>query len=83
MTWILKSCDVNKDVQIDNMAQLSLPDIQISTAEKVFRAYVKIIEDKAFYRIEKPLTPNEPVTIALEKLRTNTDLEKDFQLNDK
>ena len=31
MTGILKACDVNKDIQIDNMmAQLSLPDIQIS-----------------------------------------------------
>lgn len=75
MTWILKACDVNKDVEIDDMAQLSLPDIQISMAEKAFRAYVKIIGDKAYYRTEKSLTPNEPVNNALERLRTDTNLD--------
>jgi hypothetical protein len=75
MTWILKSCDVNKDIQIDNMAQISLPDIQISTAEKAFRAYIKIIGDKAYYRIEKALAPNEEVNIALEKLMQDTTMD--------
>jgi hypothetical protein len=75
MSWILKACDVNKDIQIDNKAQLTLLDIQISMAEKAFRAYVKIIGDKAYYRIEKPLTPYEPATIFLEKLRTDTKID--------
>ena len=78
MTWILKACDVNKDIQIDNMAQLSLPDIQISMAEKAFRAYVKVIGDKAYYRNEQSFTPNEPVNIALEKLRTDVKIDGDI-----
>ncbi len=78
MTWILKECDVNKDIQIDSMmAQISLPDIQISTAEKAFRAYVKIIGDKAYYRTEKSLTPNETIDKALEKLRTDTKIDNE------
>lgn len=32
--WILKACDVNKDVEIDGVAQLTLPDIQILLFEK-------------------------------------------------
>jgi len=79
MDWILKCCDVNKDIEIDEMAELTLHGVQISMAEKAFRAYVKVIADKAYYRAEKSLTPNEPMVQALENIRTNTDLTKDFQ----
>jgi hypothetical protein len=79
MTWILKACDVNKDVEINDMAQLTLPDIQMSMAEKAFRGYVKMISSgKAYYRIEKSLTPNEPVNIALEKLRADTKIDENI-----
>lgn len=39
------------------MAQLTLPDIQIQLAEKVFRAYVKLVNQKAYYRNKERLTP--------------------------
>ena len=32
--WIVKGCDVNKDVEIDGVAQLALPDIQIPFFDK-------------------------------------------------
>jgi hypothetical protein len=79
MTWILKACDLNKDVEINDMVQLSLPDIQISMAEKAFREYVKMINSgKAYYRIEQSLIPNEPVNIALEKLRADTNIDENI-----
>jgi hypothetical protein len=79
MTWILKACDLNKDVEINYMVQLSLPDIQISMAEKAFREYVKMINSgKAYYRIEQSLIPNEPVNIALEKLRADTNIDENI-----
>jgi hypothetical protein len=66
MTWILKDYDVNKDVEINDMVQLTLPDIQMSMAEKAFRGYVRmIISGKAHYRVDQSLTINEPVNIAL------------------
>ncbi len=77
LEWVLKACDVNKDIEIDNMAQLTLPDIQISLAEKAFRGYVKLIGEKAYYRMEQPFTPNETVSTALEKLRTDAKLDVD------
>jgi hypothetical protein len=43
--WILKACDVNKDIEIDMVAQITLPDIQIPLFEKALRAYVKPIGD--------------------------------------
>ena len=75
--WILKACDVNKDIEIDGLAQLTLPDIQIPLFEKVLRAYVKSIGDKVFYRVELGLTPNKSIEESLEKLRTETVMDKD------
>lgn len=69
-SWILKACDVSKDVEIEGVAQMTLPDIQVPMFEKALRAYVKPIEDKVFYRVELGLTPNKPVEEALENLRT-------------
>ncbi len=78
--WILKECDVNKDIEIDDIAQVTLPDIQLPLFENGLRAYVKTINDKAYLRAEKSVSPNEPVTMALKNLRKNTDLERDFML---
>ncbi len=75
--WLLKGCDVNKDIQINDMAQLTLPDIQISLAEKAFRGYIKQIDDKAFYRVEESLTPNEEVSTAFETMRNNVKIDED------
>jgi hypothetical protein len=78
MDWILKCCDVNKDIEIEEDAQITLPDIQISLDEKALRGYVKVIADKAYYRMENSLTLNEPIAPALENIRTSTELSKDF-----
>jgi hypothetical protein len=54
MTWILKAYDINKDIKIGNVIQLPVADIRIPVAEKEFSTYLKIIMDKAYYRIENP-----------------------------
>jgi hypothetical protein len=51
------------------MAQLTLPDIRVSLAEKAFRAYVKQMGNKAYYRFEQLANPNEPINSALDYLR--------------
>jgi len=56
MDWILKQCDLNKDVEIDDTFQLTLPDIQLKHADRVFRVYVKSLYDKAVHRSEESLT---------------------------
>ena len=66
---ILKACDVGKDVEIDSVAQITLPDVQIPMFEKALRGYVKPMGDKVFYRVEYALTPNKPIKEALECLR--------------
>ena len=56
MERVLNACDLNKDVEIDDMCQISLPDIQLKHADRVFRLYVKSLHDKAVYRSEESLT---------------------------
>ncbi len=75
--WILKACDVSKDVEIDHVAQITLPGMQVPLFEKALRGYVKPIGDKVFYRVELALTPNKPVEEALERLRTEVVIDKD------
>ncbi len=56
--------------------------MQMTLVEKALRAYVKVIGDKAYLRAEKFLTPNQHIGEALENIRTNVDLDKDFSLFD-
>lgn len=55
MDWILVQCDLNKDIEIDDKAQITLPDIQLRHLDRVFREYVKIVNGKAFCRAEESL----------------------------
>ena len=60
-TWILKECDVNKDIEIDSLAQITLPDMQIPLFKRALRGYVKPIDGKVYYRFELALAPNQPI----------------------
>ena len=66
--WILKGCDLNKDVEIDEKAQLYLPNIQLKFVFQVFRMYVKSLHNKAVYRGEKLLTLNLPLVDAINSI---------------
>ncbi len=67
--WILKACDVSKDVEIDSVAQITLPDIQIPFFDKTLRAYVKPIGDDIYYRVELSIEPDKKIGQALDCLR--------------
>jgi hypothetical protein len=70
MQWILKQCDLNKDIEISDKAQPTFPDIQLKYADRVFRLYVKILEDKAFCRGEESLLKlNQILPEALDNIR--------------
>jgi hypothetical protein len=74
--WILIGCDVNKDIRIGDMAHLSSLSIQVKSAMGVFRGYVKRINDKAVYRVEKSVTPNLTISTAFETLRGDVKIDK-------
>jgi hypothetical protein len=52
--------------------------MQMPLAEKALRAYIKVIDNKAYLRAEKSIAPDKPLEEALENLRTSLDLDKDF-----
>lgn len=78
--WILKECDVNKDVEIDSLAQITLHNMEIPLADKALRGYVKAMGGKAFFRMELAMIPNEYVNQALEKLRIKTKIDSKIVL---
>jgi hypothetical protein len=51
--WVLTGCDINKDVTVSDMLQLSAINIQLKHADRVFRLYIKSLGDKAVYRVEE------------------------------
>ena len=69
MDWRLLECDVNKDVVIDDMMQLTLPDILLKAADRVFRLYVKSLHDKSVYKCEESLSVDLPISVALDEIR--------------
>jgi hypothetical protein len=69
MEWVLEQCDLNKDVEIDETGQLTLPDVQLMHMDRVFRQYVKIIEGRAYYRVEESLQLNKFLPEALDNIR--------------
>jgi len=66
--WILKECDLNRDVEIDEKCQMYLPDIQLKYAGQVFRMYIKSLHDRSVCRVEKSLTLDLPLARALDSI---------------
>ena len=69
MGWHLKACDLNKDIEMDEKAQLVFPDIQLRHADKVFRLYIKSLRNKTVCRTEESLALNELLPEALDNIR--------------
>jgi hypothetical protein len=70
MEWHLSECDINKDIEISDMMQLSSIDIQLKYANRVFRQYVKSLHDKAVYRCEESLAfKYTPLVEVLDQIR--------------
>jgi hypothetical protein len=68
--WKLVQCDINNDVEIADKAQVTFPDIQLESADRVFRLYVKSLHDKAVYRCEESLAFNgTPLIEALDQIK--------------
>ena len=62
---MLSGCDVNKDVEIDGIMQLTLPDFQMKLFEKALSGYVKVVESKVCYGLEdKAAKPNKRLPTA-------------------
>jgi hypothetical protein len=70
MKWILTGCDINKDVIVTDMLQLTAINIQLKDADRVFRLYIKSLGDKAVYRVEESLKVRCPIVDILRTIRS-------------
>jgi hypothetical protein len=69
MDWVLKQCDLNKDIEVNDKAQVTLPDIQLKTAARVFRIYMKSLQGRAVCRAEESLRLDLVLPVALDNIR--------------
>jgi hypothetical protein len=69
MEWRLHQCDLNRDVEITDHAQITLPDIQLKHMDRVFRLYVKSLHDRAVYRHEEFISLNLLLPEAIDNIR--------------
>ncbi|MFY9798762.1 MAG: hypothetical protein WA323_15820 [Candidatus Nitrosopolaris sp.] len=67
--WVLTGCDINKDITVTDMLQLSAINIQLKDADMVFRLYIKSLGDKAVYRIEESLKMHSCLIDVLHTIR--------------
>ncbi len=71
MDWILVQCDLNKDIGINIIEQLSIPNLQLRIHDRIFRLYVKSIDGSSYYRIEESKQVNQEVRFAIPEIMTN------------
>jgi hypothetical protein len=68
MDWILVQCDINQDIGINIVEQLSIPDLQLRIHDRIFRLYVKSINGNAYYRVEESKQVNQEIRFALPEI---------------
>ena len=68
--WVLTGCDINKDITVTDMLQLSAINVQLKDAGKVFRLYIKSLGDRAVYRVEESVKMRSPLVDLLHTIRS-------------
>ena len=56
--WVLKACDLNRDIRIDDKCQLTLPDIQLKTELEYLDYISNRCQDRAVCRAEESVKLN-------------------------
>ena len=71
--WILTGCDINKDITVTDMLQLTAINIQLKDANRVFRIYIKSRGDKAVYRVEESVKMRSCLVDVLHTIRSHSE----------
>ena len=72
MDWILVQCDLNKDVGINIIEELSIPNLQLRIHDRIFRLYVKSIHGSSSYRLEESKQVNQEIRFAIPEIMANS-----------
>jgi hypothetical protein len=68
MDWTLVQYDLNKDIGINIIEQLSIPDLQLRIHDRIFRLYVKSIHGSSSYRLEESKQVNQEMRFAIPEI---------------
>jgi len=68
MDWILVQCDLNKDIGINIIEELSIPNLQLRIHDRIFRLYVKSIQGSSSYRLEESKQVNQEIRFAIPEI---------------
>ena len=68
LNWILVQCDINQDIGINIVEQLSLPDLQLRVYDRIFRLYVNSIDGSSYYRREESKQVNQEIRLAIPEI---------------
>ena len=68
MDWMLVQCDLNKDIGINIIEELSIPNLQLRVHDRIFRLYVKSINGNSCYRIEESKQVNQEIRFAIPEI---------------
>ncbi|MGC1930988.1 MAG: hypothetical protein WA667_18620, partial [Candidatus Nitrosopolaris sp.] len=68
--WVLTGCDINKDITVSDMLQLTAINTQLKDANRVFRLYIKSLGDKAVYRVEESVKMQSCIIDVLRTIRS-------------
>ena len=68
MDWILVQCDINQDIGINIVEELSLSDLQLRIHDRIFRLYVNSIAGSSYYRTEESRQVNQVVGHAIPEI---------------
>ena len=72
MDWILVQCDLNKDIGINIIEELSIPNLQLRIHDRIFRLYVKSIHGSSSYRLEESKQVNQEIRFAIPEIMANS-----------
>ena len=72
MDWILVQCDLNKDIGINVIEELCIPNLQLRIHDRIFRLYVKNIQGSSCYRLEESRQVNQEIRYAISEIMANS-----------
>jgi RecA/RadA recombinase len=67
--WRLVHADINKDVKVPERLHLTVPNMELSVVDRVFRMYVKSLGHVSVLRVEEMMMFNEAIGDAVGSLR--------------
>jgi hypothetical protein len=68
LEWYMAQCEINKDIKVNEILQITVLKIQVKDYDHLFRIYINSIGKDTFCRVEKSLNPKKPLIQAINEI---------------